>query len=215
MTQGPLGPPNPYGGSYSPYAVTAPRTDGVSVAALVCSLTCCAAPVGIGLGIAGLVRTKDDRRGGRWAAIVGLSLGILMTLIGIAFAVFLGVSFQRTIWEDEATVGQCLDIDVIDEQVKADCDEPHDGEIVAVGVFDDELVDAFEELDTAAFCAQLDGLDPAYREALGEDRYEAGIATDAFDESDPDVGDLFYCYVLDADGDELTGTIGGSEGTSA
>ncbi|MFC7505183.1 DUF4190 domain-containing protein, partial [Nocardioides sp. GCM10030258] len=71
---------NPYG---SPYRASTP-SDGISIAALICSLTCCAAPVGIGLGIAGIVRTKDGQRSGRWAAVTGLVLGIFMMVAGVA-----------------------------------------------------------------------------------------------------------------------------------
>lgn len=214
MTQGPLGPPNPYGG-YPPYAAGPPRTDGVSLAALVCSLSCCAAPVAIGLGIAGLVRTKGGRRGGRWAAVTGLVLGIVLTLGIVAFGVLVTVTFQRTIWEDQARVGQCLDLDFLDEPAKADCDDPHDGEIVAVGAFDTDLLDAYDDLSTADFCAQLDGIDPAYVTALGEARYDAGISMDSLEDDDPGDGDLFFCYVLDADGEKLTGTLRGTDTDAA
>ncbi len=214
--QPPGQPPNPYAGSsvYSPGG-SAPRVDGVSIAALVCALTCCAAPVAVGLGIAGIVRTKDGRRGGRWAAVTGLAFGVLMTLTGIALGVFLAVSVSQTVWEDEARVGQCLDLDFLDDETKADCAEPHDGEIVAVDQFDDDLVERFGELSTEDFCTDVATVGAGYDAALANERYDVIIAIDSFDESDPEAGDWFYCYVVRADGEKLTGPVASEPGSRA
>ena len=80
---GPSGPP-PYGPPPDGPAPgqRRPSLDGVSIAGLVCALTWCAAPVGIGLGIAGIVRTKRGKRRGRWAAVTGLVVGIIALLCG-------------------------------------------------------------------------------------------------------------------------------------
>lgn len=201
-------PPAPYGAG-TPYgAGDAPRgTDGISIAAFVCSLTCCAAPVGIGLGIAGIVRTKDGRRSGRWAAVSGLVIGVVLTVAMIAFFVFAGVMGSRSLWEDEARVGQCLDLDFLDDEIKADCGDPHTGEVIWVGEFDDELVEEFDTVGTDDFCGSLPDLKPHYGAALESGEYQAQISIDAFDEDEPDDGDLFYCYLERTDDEAIEGRI--------
>ncbi|GAA3551922.1 DUF4190 domain-containing protein [Nocardioides daeguensis] len=211
---------NPYGGGYPPYepgnnpydpapSYGSPRApyDGLSVAALVCSLTCCAAPVGIGLGIAGLVRTKDGKRSGRWAAVTGLALGAVVLVAGLGFAVFAMVMGSRTVWEDEARVGQCIDLDFFDDPVKASCGEPHAGEVVWVGTFDTDLAEVFDHVSVAEFCHGLPGLDPAYASAIESGDYAVRIETDSFDEDDPDRGDAFFCYLEARDGEKLDGRL--------
>lgn len=207
-------PPNPYGGysgygSYEPGEVRA-GTDGISIASFVCALTCCAAPVAVGLGIAGIVRTSGSRRSGRWAAVSGLVIGSILTVAIVAFVIFAGVMGSRTLWEDEARVGDCLDIDFLDDQVKASCTEPHVGEVVWVGEFDSDLVDVFDLVSLDEFCGGLPGLAPTYRSAVESGDYRAGISIDAFDEDDPDSGDLFYCYLERADGSKMDAPIRGA-----
>lgn len=205
---GEQGAGNPHGHPYgNPYQTSAP-TDGLSIAALVCSLTCCAAPVGIGLGIAGIVRTKDGRRSGRWAAITGLVVGVVLTLSMTAFLVFAGVMGARTVWEDEARVGQCINIDFLGDLAKGRCDEPHDAEVISVGRFDQDLLEEFDRLSTADFCAARE-LRPEHRAAVEDSTYDVRLSNDAFDEDDPDTGDWFVCYVERADGEELEGPVEG------
>ncbi len=202
------GPPDPHGEYASYGAGRGPqRLDGISIAALVCSLTCCAAPIGIGLGIAGIVRTKDGRRAGRWAAVTGLVVGVVLTIAMIAFAVFAGVMGARTLWEDEARVGQCLDVDFLDDQIEADCADPHVGEVIWVGRFDDPLVKRFESVGIDEFCGGLPGLEAHYRDALDSGDYQADISIDAFDEDEPGDGDRFYCYLERTDGAEIDGPL--------
>lgn len=220
---------NPYGGEYPPYqpapnpydsgAYGSARTpfDGVSLAALICSATCCAAPVGIGLGIAGLIRTRAGRRTGRWAAITGLVLGIVLTLAMVGFFVFAIVLGAKSIEEADARPGQCVDVNTLDIVEKADCDEPHDGEIVWAGRFDGALVKSFESSSTQDFCAGLPGLSASYRAAVEGNEYEAAVSVDAFEEDEPDTGDWFVCYVTRGDGEKLekpvgTGDSGGTTG---
>lgn len=211
---------NPYGGEYPPYqpapnpydnsAYGSARTpfDGVSLAALICSVTCCAAPVGIALGIAGLVRTGGGRRTGRWAAVTGLALGTVLTLAMAGFLVFAIVLGSHSVQEDEARAGQCVDVNSLDIVEKADCDEPHDGEIIWAGRFTDELVRSFETSSTQEFCAALPNLDAAYRAATQGNEYEASVSIDAFDEDEPDRGDWFFCYLTRGDGEPLEGPVG-------
>lgn len=199
---------NPYDGSSgsygsSPYGTRVPY-DGLSIAALVCSLTCCAAPVGIGLGIAGIVRTRAGRRSGRWAAVTGLVVGVVVLLAGIGFVVFAAVMGSRTVWEDEARVGQCIDLDFLDDPVKAHCSDPHAGEVIWVGAFDDDLAELFQDVSPAGFCGGLPGLAPAYRSAIESGEYDVRVESDSFDDDEPEQGDNFFCHLERADGDELS-----------
>ena len=200
---------NPYG---NPYRTSAP-TDGISIAALLCSLTCCAAPVGIGLGIAGIVRTKDGKRSGRWAAITGLVVGAVLMLAMIAFFIFAGIMGSRTVWEDEARVGQCINIDFFGDMAKGRCGEPHDAEVIWVEEFDDELADQFDDLTIKDFCLARD-LTPSHRNAIESGDYDVDLSTDAFDEDDPDDGDWFVCYVERADGSQIEGRVTEGSGSS-
>lgn len=200
---GEYGAPNPY----DPYRSSA-STDGVSIAALICSLTCCAAPVGIGLGIAGIVRTKDGKRSGRWAAITGLVVGAAVMVAMVAFVIFAGVMGSRTVWEDEASVGQCVNIDIFDDLTKSRCSEPHDAEVIWVGQFDDRTLAEFGSTSRDEdFCLGRDLL-PEHRTAVESNDYTAKLSIDSFDD-DPDEGDWFVCYVERVDGEDLGGSIEG------
>lgn len=212
---------NPYGGGYHPYepksnAYDGPVAglpgdrplDGISVAALVCSLTCCAAPVGIGLGIGGLLRTREGRRSGRWAAVAGLVLGIVVMVGGIVFFAFAAVMGSRTVWPDEARVGQCIDVDFLGDPIKATCSEPHAGEVIWAGALDGELVESLKDADTdAEFCAGLLGLDEVYRQAIKDGDYNVRIEMRSSDEDDPESGDDFFCYVV-SEGEKIEGRLG-------
>ncbi|WP_377321600.1 DUF4190 domain-containing protein [Pimelobacter simplex] len=201
--------PNPY--DSGAYGSARTPFDGVSLAALICSATCCAAPVGIGLGIAGLVRTRADRRTGRWAAITGLVLGIVLTLAMAGFFVFAIVLGAKSIEEADARAGQCVDVNTLDIVERADCDEPHDGEIVWAGRFDGALVKSFESSSTQDFCAGLPGLSAPYRAAVEGNEYEAAVSVDAFEEDEPDTGDWFVCYVTRGDGEKLEKPVGAGD----
>lgn len=213
---------NPYGGGYpsyepgsNPYGGASYGTrvpyDGLSIAALVCSLTCCAAPVGIGLGIAGIVRTREGRRSGRWAAVTGLVFGVVVLLAGIGFVVFAAVMGSRTVWEDEARAGQCIDLDFLGDPIKASCADPHAGEVIWAGLFSGDLADVFDDVAVAEFCHGLPGLDPGYASAIESGDYDVRIETDSFDEDEPDSGDAFFCYLERTDGEKLTGQLGDDE----
>ncbi|KRA29701.1 MULTISPECIES: DUF4190 domain-containing protein [unclassified Nocardioides] len=222
---------NPYGGGFPPYEPPsggqhgeygghtannpyagnpAPRpTDGISIAALVCSLTCCAAPVGIGLGIAGLLRTSGGQRSGRWAAITGLAIGSLVMVAGLAFSVFAVVMGSKTVFEDEASVGQCIGWDLFNDAEKAKCGDPHYAEIVWTGQFTRDLANSFENQSVDTFCSSLD-LSDDYREAAKNPDLQFGISIDAFDEDEPDAGDWFFCYLERTDGETFEGRVGES-----
>ena len=210
--QTPGNPPhNPYGGGYGAYEPGAPRpgVDGVSIAAFVCALTCCAAPVGVGLGIAGIVRTKDGRRGGRWAAITGLVLGSIASVVLIAVLVATVIAATNVVFEEDARVGQCVNTGFLgtetDDLWDADCSEGHDAEIVSVNVADARLESAYDNgTPIAEICGPLK--DDAYAGIVEDDRYQLGFATDAYDDEIND-GDWLVCYIERSDGEQITGSV--------
>lgn len=210
-------PTHPYGGGYGSFEPGAPlpRTDGVSIAAFVCALTCCAAPVGVGLGIAGIVRTKGGQRRGRWAAITGLVLGAVGTLALIAAFVGLVLVGSNIVYEEDASVGQCVNTGFLgaetDDLWDADCSEAHDAEIVAVQVANGELEADYDAgVPIEEICAPF--VDDAYVKVAKDPRYRMDFATDSFDDEISD-GDWLVCYLERADGEQLDSPLtGGSSG---
>jgi len=186
--QGPYGPPYQGGGEALP-----PKTDGVSIASFVTGLICCA-PISIILGIIGVRRTKDDQRKGRWAAILGIVLGVL-GLLAWAGIIAGGVwIFNNAVTPGNAEVGQCVNIDTDDNEVsmlKKDCDKEHDGEIVAVEKVDDGNIDEIKGA-VAGYCQQIlsqDDLDAI--NAVSNLELKAVIE----DPDDVTKGDHLVCYV--------------------
>lgn len=205
---------NPYGG-YQPYGGGAPlpRTDGISIAAFVCALTCCAGPIGVGLGIAGIVRTKAGRRRGRWAAVTGLVVGSIATLAMIAVFVAFVVAISNTVYEEDAEVGQCVNTGFLgsesDDLWEASCSEEHDAEIVAVVVAVAELEADFDAgVPISEICAPF--VDDSYAEVTDDPDYRMDFATDAFDEEIND-GDWLVCYLERADGGQIDGPLTGED----
>lgn len=197
-------PPNPYvrqGG---------PSLDGVAVAALACSLTCCAAPVAIGLGIAGIVRTRDERRSGRWMAVTGLVLGVLLTLGLAAGVTGLVLLEQRTYYFDDAQAGDCLDIEDRDGDGEwldvrpADCDEAHDGEVVHAGRFTAELRASY--IDDPAFCDPLARAE-GYGALIARGTHRIDPIVESDDAESPEVGDYFVCVAEETNGGRMTGPL--------
>lgn len=195
----------PFGDSFrpNPYGDGGPSLDGIAVAALVCSLTCCAAPVGIGLGIAGIVRTRDERRAGRWAAVAGLVLGVAVTIALAVGATALVVLGERTYYLEDARPGDCIDIsgdsDALDMS-EADCDEPHDAEVLHVGRFDDGLRRSY--IDDADFCGPL-AVRSGYAAVVDRGGYSIESVVDSDDVDTPELGDHFLCFAKEVDGDPL------------
>lgn len=200
--QDPYGAPEPgessyqlYGGAPSPYGPKK-TTDGVSIAAFVCSLTGCLAPVAVVLGIVGLSRTKHDRRGGRWAAITGLALGIAGTLALIGFAVLVTWFGLNTTTPGRAEVGDCVDVDRYNEADAnlwtKECTEPHDAEIVvASGLTSEEAAELDDGGSPSELCeARL--LTSKYA-GLDRDGYFLRIVIESLTE--PAEGDDFVCYL--------------------
>lgn len=202
-------PQNPYGApSYSAYGgggggfQDQTKTDGVSIAALVTGLICCA-PVSVILGFVGIKRTKGGQRKGRGMAITGLVLGLLGVLawVGIGIAAIAGVAwFNSIVTPEDAEVGQCIDVSEDNNEVilyEKECAEDHDGEIVAVVDVTDENVDVvgdgmvnhcLDEIseDDRSKLVEHFGSEQAMVEAL------QGVAEDP---NNIDVGDSLVCYV--------------------
>jgi hypothetical protein len=171
---------------------TAPKTDGVSIAALVTGLLCCA-PVNIILGIIGIRRTGDNKRKGRWMAVTGLVLGVLSVLVWVGLVVGGVWIFNNVVTPDNAEVGQCVDIDTDGDEVsmlKKDCTEDHDAEIVGVEEVDADNLEAIET-GMADYCAEV----------VSEDDLATLFARDDIDlnaviedPSNVETGDHLVCY---------------------
>lgn len=200
--------PNPYD------APPGPSLDGISVAALACSLACCAAPVAIGLGVAGIVRTRDGRRTGRWMAVTGLVLGVLGTVAlvvgSVAFVRWVdeqeadeqaGEQAGEVVYVDELAAGDCVRMGIEDYRyidiTAASCTEPHEAEIVYASRFTSaEQVQA--QLDDPTFCWPL-GKTFGYTTLLDDGEYGYDIVVDSADSARPEVGDAFACFVRKID----------------
>lgn len=191
----PSGDNNPYGSPYpgTPGGQPEQKNDGVSIASFITSLVCCA-PVAVVLGIIGLRRTKDNQRKGRWAAITGLILGILGTLGLIGAGIFIAFVVSNTVTPGNAEVGQCVEIDTDDNEVsmmKKECDEEHDGEIVAVEEVDDDNRETIETT-MQLYCDTI--IDAADLETI---RSNSDLELNAVIEDPDNVenGDHLVCYV--------------------
>lgn len=190
-------PPNPYGAPAPTGGFQQPaKTDGVSVAALITSLLCCA-PVSVILGFVGIRRTKGGQRKGRGMAITGLVIGLigLLAWIGLGVAAIAGVAwFDSVLLPEEAEAGQCIDVTEQDSDVilyEKDCTEDHDGEVVAVAKVDADNKEAISST-MADYCREI--IDPADLEKLNAVEgleYNAVIE----DPNNVDEGDHLVCYV--------------------
>lgn len=227
----PYGPPNPYGeqGGQNPYGppggqpaggqpygqsygqgggfgtpTESPKTDGLSIAALVLSFLCCLAPIGVILGFVGLGRTKGGKRKGRGLAIAAIVVGILMT-IGVALGGFLVyVVADSVVTPGNAEVGQCVDIEEEGDTViltKTECTEDHDGEIIGVAEVTEDNLEAVDEA-MVGYCAEVVDAD-----LLVELTSDPTLTIQAVTEDPANIqaGDHLVCY---AEGDDLTEKLG-------
>ncbi len=204
----PYGNDNPYGGppppGQPPYGATpypggpeyggpgGAKTDGVSIAALVTGVLCCA-PVNIILGIIGIRRTKEGQRKGRWMAVTGLVLGVLSVLVWVGLIAGGVWIFQNAVTPDNAEVGQCVNVENDDDEVsmlKKDCDEDHDAEIVAVEEVDSDNLEAIET-GMADYCIEALSEDDLTT-LLGRDDIDINAVIE--DPSDVSNGDHLVCY---------------------
>ncbi|WP_377321602.1 DUF4190 domain-containing protein [Pimelobacter simplex] len=202
------GNPNPYGapqgGGYGPpsgggypgapggYDATPPKTDGMSIAALVLSFLCCLAPIGVILGFVGLKRTKGGQRKGRGLAIGAIVVGLVMSVtVGVIGAIVF-VFASSIVTPGNAEAGQCVDVSREKDTVvlrKKDCTETHDAEVVAVAKVDNKNLTAIKTGMTT-YC--LTAMSKEYQTAVG-----AGFADLKAVIEDPDdisVGDHLLCY---------------------
>lgn len=204
----PYGQPNPYGGggagggNYGPpqgggFGQVPPKTDGVSIAALLLSFLCFLAPIGVILGFVGLGRTKGGRRKGRGLAIAAIVVGILMSLISAAVALVVFVFADSLVTPESAEVGQCVDVSEKDGSVflrEKDCSEEHDGEIVGVTEITSDNLDDVED-SMAGYCATA--IDPDDLAKLTD--YVDDIEAITEDPKNVEVGDHLVCYVNSED----------------
>ncbi len=207
----PEGSDNPYGGpppppGQNPYGATpytggdaygggqpAPaKTDGISIAAFVTGLLCLG-PISLILGIVGITRTKNSQRKGRWAAVIGVVLGLVGLVTWIAVVAGGVWLFNNAVTPGNAEVGQCVNIDTEDNEVtmlKKECNEDHDGEIVGVAEVDDDNRDAIQS-GMAAYCLEIVDEDDVAT-LVSNDEIELLAVTE--DPSDVSNGDHLVCY---------------------
>jgi hypothetical protein len=218
-------PATPYG-AQPPYGYAPPRkTDGVSIAALVTGILGMAL-IPLGLGIAGVVRTKDPARSGRGLAIAGIVLGALST---IAWALFLALvvfvasnddfqdavvdGYQEGIQQELSLgygQGECFDVPAgsvdLADITPAECEDPHSSEVIGTHDLegdefpgDDGIERSFQELCPRTFTVYV-----------GSD-YESSSLTMYYvgpDETTWSLGDReLVCIVESGDGAPLTGSV--------
>jgi hypothetical protein len=180
--------------------------DGVSVAALVCALTWCAAPAAIVLGMIGLVRTSGGRRGGTWAAVTGLALGLVGTIAAVVLAAGLAIFWFAVPYEGEAVPGDCLEVTRAFDGTDlwwADCTAPHDAEVVSAGTFGPEGAAKVSELTADTWCREA--VDPEVIQWIRDEELVLDLSTDAWDPEAPEAGDAWFCFAERLDGTKLPG----------
>jgi hypothetical protein len=89
-------PASPAGYGYgTPMVPMAPKTNGMAIAALVCSLagliTCISAPVGAVLGHVARRQIRERGEGGDGMALAGIIVGWILTGLGLAYLIFIVV----------------------------------------------------------------------------------------------------------------------------
>jgi hypothetical protein len=167
----------------------------VSVSALACALTCCAAPVAVLLGIAGLIRTSGGRRRGMWAAVTGLALGLVGSLLWLVVLIGGAVVLFGTVTESEAVPGDCLDVTRAFDGTDlwwADCYAEHDAEVLAAGTLGSEGAIMATHMTDDAWCREAIGSD--LLDLVREKDLVLGLTTDSWDPEKPEAGDAWFCW---------------------
>ncbi|MEL7977342.1 septum formation family protein [Isoptericola sp. F-RaC21] len=228
----------PYGGAATPYSTPygaqgaygqqPPGTDGLSIAALITGILGIS-PVALGLGIAGMRRTRRTGQSGRGLAIAGVvlgGLGILGWLLFVALIVFavnnddFQEGFSQGFEESYADrtganldLGDCFELptDATDLTgiVAIDCASPHGAEMVGV----DELTDAEYPGEESVVATTEDFCFEQFADYVGTD-YDASqldmmylYPTDA----SWSFGDRrLMCWAQNPDGSPLEGSVQGS-----
>lgn len=173
---------------YPAYAPPRAQTDGLAVASLATSVggvvvtAGLAGPVGVGLGIAALVRIRRSGRRGKGLAIGGIVVGALTTLAWVGLIVSVALWGSQGHWDtdisrvdpgslsgpgtyelrQDVSPGSCLDIypqryDMADAEV-VECGTAHGAEVVGLVTMTGPV--DFDDDDNA--------VGPAYDTALGE-----------------------------------------------
>jgi hypothetical protein len=212
--QNPYGqqPPNPYGGGPG-YPSSAggqqPKTDGVSVAALVTGILCCGI-IPLVLGIVGLSRTKNGQRKGRGFAIAGIVLGVIGIIAGIGIGVAAIISAKDVRSIEDLETGQCINADGLKKTEngsvgiikEVDCSKAHNGEVIAVKTLSAEEADNYDfgnEQQISQNCGAM--LDPQLKAKLLDPMYYLSALTQS---KTPDAGDHVVCVITLTNGDDLT-----------
>lgn len=192
-------PQEPY---YAPgWPAPRPRTDGLAVASFVTSVIGLGL-VGVGLGLAALVRIRRGRRQGRALARAGVALGVVWTVVQAVVVTSLvsahlatrplglDVEGPRDAFATQLVTGHCLaelpDDDAVRRVPVVPCDTPHAAQVVSEFRFAedavwpgqpdaDALVAAGCELSTAEVEAGLDAVTWAPTEATWDDGDRTGL----------------------------------------
>lgn len=204
-------------------------TSGKAIAALVLGVLFCVPLGGVAAVVLGLLGIRDINRsggalGGRVAAVIGIVLGLVQTLVTIAAVAFLVAN--PDIFDDVPTsepstvfdVGDCLDLPTDQTEGvtfrRSDvqpCDEPHDAEYLGNRELSGGTDEAFPG-DDAVF---EEGVD------LCLDEFQRATGRDLLDDPDLDVFVLYPqelgwnlldqrgvdCFIISVDGSPLTAPV--------
>jgi hypothetical protein len=214
--QNPYGQPGQYGAFPGGGDAQPAKTDGVSVAALVLSLLCCTSLIGAIMGFVGLKRTKNGQRKGRGLAIAAVVIGLLGTLAfggAVALVVAGGAGLFGESVEDLET-GQCLNADGLDKDTSdpvssikiVDCDEDHDGEVLATSELSADEAESYEFDDQDNIDEHcISKIDDEVLATLLDPKYYIIALTSS---ENPDAGDQVACVLTNGDGSKLTEKVG-------
>jgi hypothetical protein len=126
----------------------------------------------LGLVAARQIRRSGGRTTGLAAARIGWITGLVGTVAGVAFivAAVSGAFDDGDVAVFDLDPGDCLDIDPVDEErleslPVVDCDEPHNGEVIATGrlnpdresEYPDDVFGTVDPICQAAFLREVDG----------------------------------------------------------
>ena len=192
--------------------------DQTSLMSFALALTVVGAPVGIVLGVRGLRRTEGGVKSGRWAAVLGIVLGIA-ALLGVVLGA-VGLHWFRDNVKSiaRAEVGDCVDVVDGDDSLSftsASCTDRHQAEIVAAGEWSSREEDLFFRSDASAADLCFREADEHYQRAARTGRYQVTLVIGADDPREPRTGDAYACYFTLTKGGSLSDPISAPGGRSA
>jgi hypothetical protein len=172
--------------------------DRISIAAFVTSLLCLF-PVGLGLGVAGLVRTRQRIRLGRklaWSAVIISSI--------VAMGWILGQLPRWTNWSPDGPVaiadlaaGDCVSFDTSQwteaGMVRTDCDRDPDAEVLRADRFNARLLESRQQREPNAFCRLASR--PEQRQSIGADWTTLRLVLAGDPPGEPAQGGYFACLL--------------------